>query len=103
MTVVYPMKLDDEIMPIIELKSKEEHTNKSVVLKQFIYKGLEEYVLELCSKGRISTGKAAEILGTTIYDIQRIAINKGIKLSATLEQMKKSKAVLNNLAYKKSS
>lgn len=103
MTVVYPMKLDDEIMPIIELKSKEEHTNKSVVIKQFIYKGLEEYVLELCSKGRISIGKAAEILGTSIYDMQRLAINKGIKLSVTSEQREKSKAILDKLAGKKSS
>ena len=40
MVIVYPLKLKEEIMPIIDLKSKEEHTNKSIVLKQLIYQSL---------------------------------------------------------------
>lgn len=102
MTVVYPMKLKDEIMPIIELKSKEEHTNKAIVLKQLIYKGIEEYVIELCSKGRLSIGKAAEILDLSIYDIHKIAKEKGIKLTAAEEQRLKSKELLNKLVKKAS-
>ena len=94
MTVVYPMKLKDEIMPLIELKSKEEHTNKAIVLKQLLYKGLEDYVIGLISKGRLSIGKAAEILDLSIYDVQDIAKSKGLKLSATLEQYQKSKKFL---------
>ena len=100
MTVVYPMKLKDEIMPIIDLKSKEEHTNKAIVLKQLIYKGLEGYVLELCANGRLSTEKAAEILDISIYDIHKIAKEKGVKLSATEEQRKKSKELLKKLINK---
>lgn len=91
MTIVYPIKLKEEIMPLIELKSKEEHTNKSIVLKQFLYEGLENYVIELVSKGKLSVGKAAEILDLSIYDIQEIAKSKSLKLSATLEQRQKSK------------
>lgn len=102
MTVVYPMKLKDEIMPIIELKSKEEHTNKAIVLKQLIYKGIEEYVIELCSRGGLSIGKAAEILDLSIYDIHKIAKEKGIKLTATEEQRLKSKELLNKLIKKAS-
>jgi len=71
MTVTYPLKLRDEIMPIIELKSKEEHTNKSIVLKQMIYQSLTDYVLRLCSEGRISVERAAEVLDLSIYDIHR--------------------------------
>lgn len=91
MTVVYPMKLKDEIMPLIELKSKEEHTNKSIVLKQLLYRGLEDYVIDLVGKGRLTIGKAAEILDLSIYGVHEIAKSKGIKLSATLEQRQKSK------------
>lgn len=94
MTVVYPLKLKDEIIPLIELKSKEEHTNKSIVLKQFLYKGLEDFVINLVSKGRLSTGKAAEILDLSIYDIHEIAKSKGLKLSANIEQRQKSKKAL---------
>ena len=91
MTVIYPIKLKDEIMPLIELKSKEEHTNKSIVLKQLLYKGLESYVIDLVSIGRLSIGKAAEILDLSIYDIHEIAKSKNLKLSATLDQRQKGK------------
>ena len=100
MTVVYPMKLKDEIMPIIELKSKEEHTNKAIVLKQMIYRGIEEYVAKLCADGRLSIGKAAEILDLSIYDIHKLAKEKGIKLSTTEEQRHKSKELLKKLIKK---
>lgn len=91
MTVVYPIKLKDDIMPLIELKSREEHTNKAIVLKQFLYQGLKNYVIDLVGKGRLSVGKAAEILDLSIYDIHDIAKSKGLKLSATKEQRQKSK------------
>ena len=100
MAIVYPMKIREEIMPIIELKSKEEHTNKAVVLKQMIYKGMEDYILKLIEKGRISIGKAAEILDVSIYDIHEIAESKGIKLSASSEQRQKSKEYLKKFLAK---
>ena len=100
MAIVYPMKIREEILPIIELKSKEEHTNKAVVLKQLIYKGIEDYVLKLIEKGRLSIGKAAEILDVSIYDVHEMAKLKGIKLSASMEQRQKSKEHLNKFLKK---
>jgi len=100
MVTVYPLKLEEEIMPVIELKSKEEHTNKAIVLKQLIYQSLTDYVIDLCAKGRLSVGKVAEILGVSIYDIHRIAREKGIKLTATEEQIQKSRKLLDKLTKK---
>lgn len=97
MAVVYPLKLKEEIMPIIELKSREEHTNKAIVLKQLIYHSLEEYVVTLCARGRLSVGKAAEILDVSIYDVHRIAQEKGIKLTAAPEQLQKSRKAAENV------
>ena len=95
MSIVYPIKLKEEIMPLIELKSKEEHTNKSIVLKQFLYKGMEDYIIGLISKCRLSAGKASEILGISIYYIHEIAKSKGIKLSATKEQRQRSREMIH--------
>src|SRR3989344_7250211 len=100
MAIVYPMKIREEIMPIIELKSREEHTNKAVVLKQMIYKGMEDYILKLIEKGRLSIGKAAEILDVSIYDIHEMAESKGIKLSASPEQRQKSREHLRKFLRK---
>lgn len=102
MVTVYPLKLKEEIMPIIELKSKEEHTNKAIVLKQLIYQSLEDYVVRLCARGRLSVGKAAEVLDISVYDIHRIAKEKRIKLTASEDQLQKSKKVLEKLTKKAS-
>jgi len=85
------MRIKEEIMPIIELKSKEEHSNKAIVLKQLLYKGLEDYLLGLIAKGRLTVGRAAEILDVSIYDMHEMAREKEIKLSASQEQRQKSK------------
>ncbi len=102
MTIVYPLKLEEEIMPIIELKSKEEHTNKAVVLKQLIYQSLEEYVLRLCAEGRLSVEKVAHILNVSMYDIYRKAQKRGLRLTATAEQLEKSRKVVEKLLNKAS-
>lgn len=102
MAIVYPLKLEEEIMPIIELKSKEEHTNKAIVLKQLIYQSLEEYVLQLCVEGRLSTERAAHILNVSMYDIYHKARERGIKLTAAAEQMEKSRIVRRKLLNKAS-
>ena len=100
MTIVYPIKLKEGIMPLIEQKSREEHSNKSVVLKQFLYKGLEDYVVRLVTNGRLSIGKAAEVLDLSIYDIQEMARLKGLKLSITVEQREISKKLINKIEKK---
>lgn len=102
MAIIYPLKLKEEIVPIIELKSKEEHTNKAIVLKQLIYQSLKDYVIELCARGRLSIGKVAEILDISVYDIHRIAKEKGIKLTASEEQTQRSKKLLDKLSRKAS-
>lgn len=101
MTIVYPLKLKDEIMPIIELKSREEHTNRAIVLKQLIYNGIEDYEIKLCANGRLSVGKAAEILDTSIYEVYEKAKKYGVRLSATEEQRIKSKALLEKVMNNK--
>ena len=82
MTLIQPVRLSEKIKPLIDLKTREEHVSRSVVIKQFVYGGLEEYALELCSKGRLSIGKVAEILDRSVYDIQEMAKDRGIVLSA---------------------
>jgi predicted HTH domain antitoxin len=97
MTVVYPLKIRDDVMSLIELKSKEDHTNKAIVLKQMIYQSLEDYIIKLCAAGRLSVGRSAEILDCSIYDIYGIAKRKRIRLGATKEQREKSRKLLDRM------
>ena len=84
-------------MKLAELRSKEEHTNKTTVIKQFLYSGAEEYLLKLCSQGRMSIGKAAELLHKSIYDLQESAKQKGIEVGITADEYGKSKKFAHEL------
>lgn len=100
MTLIQPVRLSEKIKPLIDLKTKEEHLSRSTVIKQFVYEGLEEYALKLCERGRLSIGKAAEILDISIYDFQEMAKEKGIILSATEESAEKSGEITERLVKK---
>lgn len=51
----------------------------------------QDYVLELLSKGKISSGKAAELLDKTVYEIQDKLREKGISSGASVEQYEKAR------------
>ena len=99
-TVSYPLRIPDEIMALASLRSKEDYVDKTTALKQFLFTGAEEYVLALVSKGRISIGKAAELLDKSVYDIQSIAQKHGVEIGPTTDQMKKSEGTLKRLVKK---
>lgn len=90
-TVSYPLRIDERIMPLVDLRAKDEYVDKSTALRKLLYQGVEDYVLELYRDGRLSIGKVAEILGKTIYDIHRLLQKRRIKIKHTEEVYKKSR------------
>ena len=97
MAQVQPLRIDENIIRVAELKSKEEHTSRTTAIKQFLYNGVEEYLLKLCSQGRISIGRAAEILHKNIYDLQESAKQRGMELGITTKEYKESKKIAQEL------
>lgn len=90
-TMPYPLRISEEILSLSKLRAKDEHVDQATALRQILYLGAEEYLLRLVSEGRISIGRAAEILRGSVYDIQRAALKHGIQLGATSEQARKSR------------
>lgn len=99
-TVSYPLRIPEEIISLAKMKAKEDYADQSTALRQLLYVGAEEYVLNLVEKGQISTGRAAELLKTSIQEIYRIARKHGVRLGATLEQQKESEKTLKMLLEK---
>ena len=99
MTQVPPLRIEEGILKVAELRSKEEHTSKTTAIKQFLYSGVEEYLLMLCSQGRMSIGKTAEILHKSIYDLQESARQKGIGLGITEKEYIKGKKIMERLFW----
>lgn len=100
MVIIQPIRLSEKITPLIELRANKERVSKSTAIRQFMYEGLEEYALNLCKEGRISIGKAAELLDKTIYEMQDLAREKGIVLSASEESQEKSEETRNKILQK---
>lgn len=100
MTLIQPVRLPEKIKPLIDLKTNEEHLSRSVVIRQLIYDGLEDYAIHLVDKGRISIGKAAELLDLSIYDIQEMARERGIILSADEESDREAEKHVKELVKK---
>ncbi len=96
-TVSYPLRIPQEILAVAKLRAKEEYLDQSTVMRQFLYLGAEEYLLHLVENGRISIGKAAELLKTSVQDIHRLAEKHGVRLGATSEQQKKSALTLKKI------
>ena len=99
--VAYPLRIPEEIMTLAKLRAKEEYVDNSTALRQMLHVGAEEYLLGLVGKGRISVGKAAELLNMSIQDIHRLAQKHNVQLGATPEQQKESKETLKFLLKKK--
>ncbi len=97
MAQVQPLRIEENILKLAELRSKEEHTSKTAAIKQFLYSGAEDYLLRMCSQGRISMGKAAEILHKSVYDLQESARKKGIELGITAKEYNESKKIAHEL------
>jgi len=89
-TVSYPLRIPKELLELAVLRSKEEYVDQATALRQLLHLGAEEYVLEIVSSGRISIGKAAELLKVSVYDIYKLAEKHGVKLGGTIAQVAKS-------------
>lgn len=90
-TISYPLRIPEEILALSKFRAEQERLDQTTALRQFLYIGAEKYLLELVSEGRISLGRAAELLRTSVYNMQHAAQKHGIPLGATSEQANKSR------------
>lgn len=88
MSTSYPLRIPEKLMKIVELREEEEYVSKATALRQLLYKGAEDFVLELYKEGRISLSRAASLLDKSTHDIIWLTRKKGIQVGATREQQK---------------
>ena len=81
-----PLRLPENILDLAALCSQEQRSDKATVLRQWLYRGAEDYALRLVEEGRLSASRAAELLDLSLYDLYVRAEQRGLRLSATEEQ-----------------
>lgn len=95
--ISYPLRIPKNVIELATLRTKEEHVDKSTAIRQFLYMGARDYVIEMYQKGRISLSRAAELLDTSIFEIMRLVKELNIHTGATQEQQKKSRETAKEL------
>jgi hypothetical protein len=81
-----PIRIPEDLLTLIDLYSQDQRVDRSTAVRQWLYQVAEEYAVRLVSDGRLSIGRATELLGLSHFDIYRIAQAKGIELGGTEEQ-----------------
>jgi hypothetical protein len=87
----FPLRIPDNLLDLAGVCSREQHTDKATTLRQWLYRGAEQYVLRLVEQGRITATRGAELLELSVHDIYRLAQAEGMKLGATEDQYLKSR------------
>lgn len=74
---------------ILKQRSKEEHIEEDIALKQLLYLGAEKYIVEKYSRGEITIGKATELLNVDLYKMHEILEKYCVKASISYEHFVK--------------
>ena len=80
-----PIRIPENLLAIVDLHSKETRSDRSTVMRQWLWRSAEIELVKLVAGGRLTIGRAAELLELTHYDIYRIAENNNISLGASAE------------------
>ncbi|MGH2458585.1 MAG: hypothetical protein ACRDIY_06925 [Chloroflexota bacterium] len=94
---VVPLRIPENLDDLASLSAREQHTDKATALRQWIHGGATEYLLRLVGEGRLSLARAAELLDSTVYDLEHQARVRGIELGATAEQRRQSRELAARL------
>jgi hypothetical protein len=86
----YPLRIPEGVLQLAELRGHEERTDKTTVLRQWLYATAEEYAFKRLAEGRLTLSQTAELLDLSVYDVQQKARERGIELGATAEQYHQS-------------
>lgn len=86
----YPLRIPENLIELAETKGRQDRTDRATALRQFLYAGAENYALALLAEGRISAGRAAEILDTSIHRVHELARARGVEIGATPEDHRRA-------------
>ncbi len=84
------LRIPEELLQLADLQSREQRTDRASILRQWMYQGAEVFALRMVSQGRLTIGRAAELLDRTHEDLYRIASSHEIELGATVEDYRMS-------------
>lgn len=95
-----PLRIPENLDELAALSAQTLHIDKASALRQWLHEGASHYVLQLVDEGRMSIGRAAELLDLTVYELYRLAEAYGIELGATNEQRQTPRSLMGSFLGK---
>ena len=96
-TKVVPLRIPENLNEIATLKAEQEHMDKATALRQWLHDGAEKYVMQALADGRISKGRAVELVEITYYDIYPLEAKYGIIPGPSDQQLQLANQHAKNL------
>jgi predicted HTH domain antitoxin len=87
-STVVTVRLSKRNLRRVEAVRALEDVDRSTLFKEFIEDGLQERVVRLYEKGKISSGRGAEILGISLREFLELLERKGVPYSWDMESVK---------------
>lgn len=81
----YPLRIPESLLSLVDSKASEDKTDRSTALRQLLYAGAEDYVIELLKRERISSSRAAELLDVSLYRMHELMRERGVEVHAGTE------------------
>lgn len=85
---VITLRLSNRSLKRVDAVLALEKVDRSTLLKEFIEDGLQERVLRLYGKGKISSGRGAEILGISLREFLELLDHKCIPFNWDSDSVK---------------
>jgi predicted HTH domain antitoxin len=87
-STVVTVRLSKRNLRKVEAVRALENVDRSTLFKEFIEDGLQERVVRLYEKGKISSGRGAEILGISLREFLELLERKGVPYNWDMESVK---------------
>ncbi len=96
------IRLPKDVLTKIERLSKEEHEDRSAIIRKLVMRGYADFVKEKAAEryrqGKVTLSKAAAEAGLTLWEMEGYLVERGFKSSYSTEDLTRELGLLKSPA-----
>ena len=93
------VRLPKEVLSRIEQLSKEEHEDRSTIIRKLVILGYTDFMKERAAEkylgGKVTLSEAARHAGLTLWEMEQYLVERGFKSSYSLEDLQRELHLLS--------
>ena len=96
-----PLRIPEELVELLDVHTREHRSDRASVLRQWLWQSAEKATVALVSEGKLTIGRASELLDRSHQEIYRIARDNDLELGASEQHRAESRENLDALKRRK--